>query len=123
KARIRNQNKKFRMSGTTSVTWTEIGPKLMNPTSGWNPGVGRVTAIAVEPVNQKLIYVGTPEGGLWKSTDGGSTWSPMFDQINNMQIYAVALDPNNSNIVYVGTNGAGIYKSTDGGSNWTTISS
>ncbi|MFN3405367.1 MAG: Ig-like domain-containing protein [Cytophagaceae bacterium] len=105
-----------------SATWTELGPDYMNATSGWNPGVGRVTAIAVEPVNQQLIYVGTPEGGLWKSTNGGTSWSPMFDQNNNMRIFAVTIDPANSNIVYVGTNGAGIYKTTNGGSTWSTMS-
>ncbi|HEY8401423.1 MAG TPA: YCF48-related protein, partial [Cytophagaceae bacterium] len=116
-ARLKNA----RTSKIAATTWTELGPTYKNPTSGWNPGVGRVSAIAVEPVNKQLIYVGTPEGGLWKSTNGGSTWTPMFDQNTNMKIFAIAMDPNNSNIVYVGTEGAGLYKTTNGGSSWTTI--
>ena len=58
---------------TLGGDWKTLGPSSWNRTSGWNPGVGRVVCIAVEPASQNLIYVGSPTGGLWKSTNAGTT--------------------------------------------------
>ena len=97
-------------------SWTELGPWGWNRTSGWNPGTGRISAVAVLPSNEQVIYVGSPGGGLWKTTNGGTNWQPLTDNNSTwMQIFAITIDPNNQNTIYVGTNGSGILKSTNGG--------
>ena len=103
----------------TAGNWTELGPWGWNRTSGWNPGTGRLTAIAIHPANESVIYVGSPGGGIWKSVNAGSTWQPLTD--NNslwMSVFALTIDPTDQNIVYAGTSGNGIIKSTNAGATW-----
>lgn len=110
----------------SSGIWTEAGPTSWNKTSGWNPGNGRLVSVAVHPSNQNIIYVGSPGGGLWKTTDGGSNWTPLFDQYSQwMHIYSIVIDPQNSNVLYAGTgNGANqVIKSSNGGLNWSVTGS
>ena len=96
--------------------WTELGPWGWNRTSSWNPGTGRISAVAVLPSNEQVIYVGSPGGGLWKTTNGGTNWQPLTDNNSTwMSIFAITFDPTNQNTIYVGTNGSGILKSTNGG--------
>lgn len=102
--------------------WTESGPPGWNKTSGWNPGTGRLVSMAIHPSNQNTIYVGSPGGGLWKTIDGGVTWTPLFDDYSQwMHIYSLAIDPLNPNILYAGTgNGTNqVIKSTNAGTSWT----
>ncbi len=108
---------------STNLTgdWKPLGPTNWNRTSGWNPGVGRVVCIAVEPVAQQLIYVGAPKGGLWKTTNAGSTWRPLSDDMAVMDVWSVSIDPGDTSTVYMGTAGGGVMKSTDGGANWTSL--
>ena len=109
------------LNNAVAGAWTELGPNGWNRTTGWNPGVGRTTSIAVYPPNQNIIYVTSPGGGVWKSTTGGNAWSPLNDYDNNMMnMFSVAVDPTNSDIVLAGNSGGNIFKSTDGGSTWTT---
>ena len=117
-SRTNNKNSK-----AFSGNWSELGPMAWTNTAGYNPGVGRITAVAVEPVNQQLIYVGSPGGGLWKSTNGGSSWTALGDQFDNMKIWGVSIDPSNSNTVYVGNSTGQLYKSTNGGSTFSLIMS
>ncbi len=105
-----------------SGDWKTLGPNSWTRTSGWNPGVGRVVCIAVEPVNEQLIYVGSPTGGLWKTTDGGTSWTVLTDDMPVMDVWSVTIDPLDTSKVYMGTSGGGVLKSTDGGQNWTTLS-
>lgn len=108
---------------TSSTQWTELGPWSWNRTSGWNPGVGRVTSIAVHPLDNNLIYITSPGGGLWKSTTGGNNWTPMTDYNSSwMNLYYVAVDPGNTQTLYVGTSGGTVIKSTNGGTSFTIIS-
>ncbi len=89
---------------------------------------GRVSDFAVNPDNFSEYYVATSSGGLWKTTNAGTTWKPIFDNQASYSLGDVTLDPNNSNVVWVGTGennsqrsvayGDGIYKSVDGGKSW-----
>ena len=94
------------------------------------PGVasGRVMSIAVNPKNKFEYYVGVASGGVWKTVNDGTTWTPVFDKEGSYSIGWVALDPNDPAVVWVGTGesnsqrsvsyGDGIYRSEDGGKNW-----
>ncbi len=101
--------------------WEELGPKNWNNLSGWNPGVGRLTSIAIDKKNTSHIIVGSNNGGIWKSTDRGNTWTPLTDDYNNLAVHSLAMDPNNSSIYYWGSSYGKIYKSTDSGSTWQEI--
>ncbi|MTE27302.1 VPS10 domain-containing protein [Winogradskyella ouciana] len=106
-------------SRTVVGTWEEMGPTYWSATSGWNPGVGRITSIAIDESNMNHIIAGSETGGVWKSTDGGSSWTVLTDNLANIDVYALAIDPLNSSTYYWGSNGGTIFKSTDGGSTWT----
>lgn len=94
--------------------------RLIGPHRG-----GRVSAVAGIPGDPATFYVGTPGGGVWKTTDGGQVWKPIFDDIHVASIGAIAIAPSNPQIIYVGTGeqtaGNGVYKSTDAGATWTHI--
>jgi photosystem II stability/assembly factor-like uncharacterized protein len=98
--------------------WEQLGPTSWNQTSGWNPGVGRITSIAIDPKDADHIIVGSPGGGVWKTTDGGSNWSVLTDNLSNVYVFALSIDPVNSSIYYWGSSSGVIFKSTDAGSTW-----
>ncbi|HQW84337.1 MAG TPA: hypothetical protein PK987_07755, partial [Ferruginibacter sp.] len=89
---------------------------------------GRVTAIDALYTNPNLIYLGTASGGVWKTENSGSNWTPVFDEQPTQNIGAVAIQQSNPSVVWVGTGegnprnsvsiGEGIYKSMDGGKTW-----
>lgn len=90
---------------------------------------GRVTAIDAHHSNPDIMYIGTASGGLWKSTDGGIAFKPIFDDQPVASIGAIAIYQKNPDVIYVGTgegnprnsqtNGNGVYKTIDGGRTWT----
>jgi photosystem II stability/assembly factor-like uncharacterized protein len=93
---------------------------------------GRVSAVtAVKEAGRLTVYVGAASGGVWKSTNGGTTYKPIFDKQTAQSIGAIAIDPQAPKTIWVGTGeawtrnsvsiGDGIYKSTDGGDNWTNL--
>ncbi|MDH3253744.1 MAG: glycosyl hydrolase [Acidobacteriota bacterium] len=96
-----------------------IGPALMS---------GRIADIAVHPHDQSVWYVAVGSGGVWKTENAATTWSPIFENEGSYSIGAVAIDPNEPSVVWVGTGenvsgrhvgyGDGIYKSLDGGRSW-----
>jgi len=98
--------------------------KLAGPT---NIG-GRISALAFNPKDSKIVYAGAATGGVFKSTDRGVSWRPIFDDQAVLPVGDVAVDPNNPNVLYVGTgeangghnnfSGAGMFKSTDAGATW-----
>ncbi|MFY0606800.1 MAG: glycosyl hydrolase [Cyclobacteriaceae bacterium] len=97
----------------------EIGPALMG---------GRISDIAIHPDQPSTWYVAAGSGNLWKTTNRGTTWTPIFDDQASYSIGTVAIDPSNPNTVWVGTGenvsgrhvgwGDGIYKSKNGGKTW-----
>ncbi|MDF2188400.1 T9SS type A sorting domain-containing protein [Paraflavitalea sp. CAU 1676] len=104
----------------TYGTWLELGPKGWTYTSGWNPGVGRITSVAVHPSNQNVIYVSSPGGGIWKSTNAGSTWTSLVDFTSSawMNIFHLHIDPSNQSNVYAALQGGAVIKSTNAGVSW-----
>ena len=92
---------------------------------------GRVTAIEAVVSNPDIVYAGTASGGLWKSTDGGTTWDPIFDEQPVHSIGSIAIDQDNPDVVWVGTGegnprnsqnaGDGVFRSMDGGRTWTRV--
>ncbi|MDF2454571.1 MAG: C-terminal target protein [Cytophagaceae bacterium] len=103
--------------------WVDMGPTYWSRTSGWNPGVGRITFVAVDPKNNNIIYIASPGGGAWKTTNGGTSWVPLMDRLPGMVMFSVGIDPVNTNNVYFGSERLGIYKSTNGGSSVSAINS
>jgi len=94
-----------------NLSWTELGPApIPNGQSfGFPTHVsGRVTAIAVHPTNPNIAYVGTAQGGLYRTLDGGVTWMPLMDNAQSLAIGAVAIAPSDPSIVYVGTGEANL---------------
>ena len=101
-----------------SANWEQLGPSSWNQTTGWNPGVGRITSIAIDPSDENHIIVGSPGGGVWKTTDGATTWSALTDNLSNIRVYALTIDPTNSNVYYWGSSSGVIFKSSDAGATW-----
>jgi photosystem II stability/assembly factor-like uncharacterized protein len=115
------EEKKPGMNADTfsGLKFRSIGPAVAS---------GRVMAIAVNPKNKFEYYVGVASGGVWKTVNDGTTWTPVFDKEGSYSIGWVALDPNDPAVVWVGAGesnsqrsvayGDGIYRSDDGGKNW-----
>jgi len=123
------------------TVWAPIGPSPID--QGAITANGLVTAIAVNPNNSNIIFIGTAWGGVWRTRDGGATqptWTPIFDRAPALGIGepgAIAIDPANTDILYVGTSNrdgsqfsgdatqppAGLFKSTDGGASWIRLGS
>ncbi|MBN2445908.1 MAG: glycosyl hydrolase, partial [Phycisphaerae bacterium] len=103
----------------TGLALRSIGPALM---------AGRVGDFAVDPRNKQHYYVAVCSGNVWKTTNGGITFTPVFDGQGSYSIGCVTMDPHDSNVVWVGTGennsqrsvafGDGVYLTRDGGKNW-----
>ena len=100
----------------SSIRWRSIGPAIAS---------GRIADIAIDPTNRSVWYVAASSGGVWKTTNAGTTWNPIFDDYDSYSIGALALDPKDHLTLWVGTGennaqrsvgyGDGVYKSIDGG--------
>lgn len=122
----------------SSGNWTSIGPGNVTKAANLTDGIGRVDRLAFHPSDPDYIYAGTTSGGLWRSSNGGSTWSAISDNITSMGISGIVVSHSNANVLYIltgdgdsnlGTGGfvqgfnyirtsIGVLKSTDGGSTW-----
>jgi photosystem II stability/assembly factor-like uncharacterized protein len=108
----------------TSGTFSDIRARLIGPAIS----AGRISDIAVNPDNHAEYYVGVASGGVWKTTDGGVTYDPIFDRQGSYSIGCITIDPTNHHVVWVGTGeknaqrsvsvGDGVYRSDDGGRTW-----
>ena len=113
---------RFKTETFSGLKVRSIGPAIAS---------GRIIDLAVDPDDHATIYVAVASGGVWKTTNGGTTWTPIFDDQGSYSIGCVTLDPNDPNVVWVGTGennsqrsvgyGDGVYKSLDGGSSWTNV--
>jgi len=109
-------------SAVSGLRLRSIGPAVLS---------GRISDLAVHPTNKKVWYVATASGGLWKTTNAGTTFSPIFDEQGSYSIGVVVIDPKTPNVVWVGTGennaqrsvsyGDGVYKSIDGGRTWQNV--
>jgi Concanavalin A-like lectin/glucanases superfamily/Bacterial Ig-like domain (group 3)/Domain of unknown function (DUF4214) len=126
-------------------SWVDIGPApVSRPANltgggsgaGFGPASGRVTGLATDPTTSAIIYAATAGGGVWKTTNGGTSWFPTMDNLRTvnggplpMFMGAVAVAPSNPQMVYAGSGeanngaddyyGVGVWVSTNGGSTWT----
>ncbi|HET7892549.1 MAG TPA: glycosyl hydrolase, partial [Candidatus Sulfotelmatobacter sp.] len=116
--------KEDKKGGMTADTFSGLKFRLIGPAAA----SGRVMSIAVNPKNKNEYYVGVASGGVWKTINDGTTWTPLFDGEASYSIGWVTLDPNDSSIVWVGSGesnsqrsvsyGDGVYRSEDGGKSW-----
>lgn len=101
------------------LKWRSIGPAFTS---------GRISDIVVNPENTSEYYVAVASGNIWKTTNRGTTFEPIFDKYGSYSIGCLAMDPNNPNVIWAGTGennhqralgyGDGVYKSIDGGKSW-----
>jgi photosystem II stability/assembly factor-like uncharacterized protein len=113
---------KYKSSTFSGLQFRNIGPALTS---------GRIADIAVNPNNASEYYIAVASGGVWKTTNAGTTYQPIFDNEGSYSIGCVTIDPNNENVIWVGTGennnqrsvayGDGVYKSEDGGSSWKNV--
>jgi hypothetical protein len=102
-----------------NLEFREIGPATMG---------GRIDDFAVVESNPNIVFVGTASGGVWKTTNNGTTWEPVFDKESVSTIGDIAIAPSDPSVVWVGTGeannrqssswGDGVFKSVDGGKTW-----
>ncbi len=122
----KQQSNNSRNSLVDNSSWLPIGPFTHTNTGSWSSGQGRVNAIIVDPNSPSTFYSGAPSGGIWKSTDTGSTWAVLTDDLPQIGVSGIAIDYNDSGIIYIATGdddntdtySVGVYKSTDGGTTW-----
>ncbi|MBL6663723.1 MAG: PKD domain-containing protein [Flavobacteriales bacterium] len=107
---------------SSEPNWSLVGPT----SAGY--GIGRVNCLAFHPNNANIMFVGTPDGGVWKSTNGGESWSTNTDFLSSLGVSDIVINANNPDIMFLATgdrDGKDIYsfgllKSTDGGDSWQT---
>jgi uncharacterized protein (TIGR03437 family) len=108
--------------GVLQGAWEPLGPG--------NVG-GRTRALLIHPQNPNVMYAAGVTGGVWKTTDGGASWTPLADLIANIAVNSLAFDPKNPEVIYAGTGegvtedfrGAGIFKTANGGGSWEQLAS
>ena len=111
----------------THGEWEDLGPFDYYTSDSYSSGgVGRINCMAFHPTDPDILYVGTPVGGMWKSTDAGMTWSPMTDAFASIGISGIVVHPTNPDTIFILTGdgdgsqsrSTGVLKTTDGGLTW-----
>ncbi|HEX5654294.1 MAG TPA: hypothetical protein VFX58_14530 [Chitinophagaceae bacterium] len=114
---------------STNASWAPVGPTSI---SNGLDDLGRVVCIAFHPTLANTFYIGTPAGGLWKTTDGGASYTPLSDNLPGLGVASIVIHPASPNTIFILTgdgnashrghymkeHGTGLYKSTDGGITW-----
>ena len=110
--------------GIGAAAWTWLGPGNIG---------GRIRSIVISPTNANAMWIGSVSGGIWRTTNGGTTWQVVDDFMANLAVSTLIIDPGNSAIMYAGTGegfynadgirGAGVFKSLDGGTTWAQLAS
>lgn len=128
------------LARTSTAAWYPEGPFDIpdNLTGYLEVGIGRINCIAFHPNDPSTYFVGVAQGGVWKTTDNGQSWTPLTDDLPILRISDIAVDPNNTDVLYISVGdyayigfgldlngrkrnthyGLGVYKSTDGGQTW-----
>ena len=124
KMREHQQSLSAEGAGIENDSWTWLGPGNIG---------GRVRSIIIHPTNPNTMWAGSVGGGIWRTDDGGGSWTPVDDFMANLAIGCMVMDPTDSNVMYAGTGegfynvdairGEGIFKSIDGGVTWNQLSS
>ncbi len=124
------QNNVNSRSATAVGNWSPLGPvgkPLTSPANALRTGTGRLNFIRVDPTDSMIIFVGAPDGGVWRSTNGGASWSTNTDFLGVIGCNDLVFDPNNTQTIYLATGdlegdrrSIGILKSTNGGNTWNT---
>ncbi len=122
-----NQQGTKNYKSVNAANWSFSGPSTFT-FNGTGGGIGRVNCIAFHPTLPNTFWVGTPDGGLWKTTDAGATWTTTTDNLPVLGISDIAVDYSNPNIIYIATGdgetalitpasskSVGVLKSLDGG--------
>jgi hypothetical protein len=129
---FRGMESALRTGSASLVTpWRSLGPFGFQ-TSGFygsspNADGGRIRTIAIHPTNPSIVYAGSASGGVWRSSNGGATWTPLTDFQCTLTTGSIAIDPVDPTLVYVGTgepassSGCGLLRSFDSGNTWTEI--
>ena len=112
---------------STAGNWISLGPSLIPlPGPAGYEGLGRLNNVAFHPTDHFRWYVAAPSGGIWMTSNGGTTWETHTDTLPTLGASAVVIDYTNPDILYIGTGdrdagdapGLGVFKSTDGGYTW-----
>ncbi|GMV25432.1 MAG: hypothetical protein AMXMBFR58_14630 [Phycisphaerae bacterium] len=112
------------------LSWSPIGPRPIGSEywSGEANASGRVISIAPHPTDANTCYISAASGGVWKTTNGGTNWTPLTDELPTTNGGAISIDPADANTIYYGTGewqqgsqGDGVYRSTDAGASWVRI--
>jgi photosystem II stability/assembly factor-like uncharacterized protein len=128
-------------NNSTAGSWNPTGPNILpsNLTGYMENGIGRVNCVAFMPGNSSTFFVGVAQGGVWKTTNGGTSYTPLTDNLPITRISDICIDPNNTNTMYISVcdfeyigvglhlngrkrhthYGLGVYKTTNGGTSWT----
>jgi photosystem II stability/assembly factor-like uncharacterized protein len=127
-------------NANTAAPWTPVGPNILpnNLTGYMENGIGRVNCVGFHPTNPNIFYVGVAQGGVWKTTNGGSSYTCLTDNLPITRISDICISPTNTNNIYISVcdfeyigfglylngnkrnthYGLGVYKTTDGGATW-----
>lgn len=125
--KLAKQNKSTSTTLTAVSNWVPIGP-FDNAVPQTTRGRGRINIICEDPSNPNTIYFGAPAGGIWKSINAGTSWTPLTDELPQIGVSGIAVDYQNPNTIYIATGdknaldtySIGVLKSIDGGVTWAT---
>lgn len=124
RANARNRQQKTTALKTVKDSdgnWTPMGPFYPKGENKESKRLGKIPVMAIESINQQLLFVGTHGGGLWRSTDAGESWVPLGDNFDNMYITAIGIDPHSINhVVYMNDNSE-VFESLDQGNTWSQV--